>query len=109
MFDLTDKGYAVASLDVRSSGRTAREQLSDCKGALRWLQARAARYGYDAARIEVIGGSGGAKLAVMLGVTKSSRTAKMTEVNATAAPCDICQVTEVASIAPRSLGKENEM
>jgi acetyl esterase/lipase len=44
-------------------------QIEDCKAAVRWLRANAAKYRVRSDRIGVIGFSGGGHLACMLGVT----------------------------------------
>ena len=44
-------------------------QIHDCKAAVRWLRANAARYGLDADRIGVEGNSAGATLALLLGAS----------------------------------------
>ena len=44
-------------------------QIHDCKGAIRWLRANAARYNLDAEHIGVFGISAGAHLACLLGTT----------------------------------------
>ena len=70
---LPDHGYAVASIDYRlSSVATFPAQIHDCKGAIRWLRAHADAYGYDPARIAVLGTSAGGHLAMLLGTTAGS-------------------------------------
>lgn len=67
---LVKNGYAVASIEYRlSTEATFPAQIFDCKGAVRWLRANAAQYGYDASRIGVMGESAGGYLTVLLGVT----------------------------------------
>lgn len=67
---LVADGFAVASISYRLSAEAAfPAQLEDCKAAIRWLRAKAARFGLDPCRIGVWGMSAGAYLAVMLGVT----------------------------------------
>ena len=71
---LVERGYAVASLDYRlSQTATFPAQIHDCKGAVRWLRAHAAQYGYNAERIAAVGGSAGGYLALLLGVTGDSK------------------------------------
>jgi acetyl esterase/lipase len=65
-----DRNYAVASIEYRLSGEaTFPAQLHDCKAAIRWLRANAARYRLDPERIAVWGSSAGAHLAALLGTT----------------------------------------
>jgi acetyl esterase/lipase len=66
----TRHGFAVASIDYRFSSQAVfPAQIHDCKGAIRWLRANAAFFGYDPARIAVMGESAGAHLAVLLGTS----------------------------------------
>ncbi|HEX6999094.1 MAG TPA: alpha/beta hydrolase [Gammaproteobacteria bacterium] len=68
---LVERGYALASIDFRSAA-VARfpAQLHDIKAAIRFLRARAKEYGYDAARIGVLGASSGGHLAALAGVAQ---------------------------------------
>lgn len=67
---LSGEGYAVASINYRLGGVSLHpKQVHDCKGAIRWLRANAHLYGYDATRIGVGGGSAGAHLALLLGLS----------------------------------------
>jgi uncharacterized protein (DUF885 family)/acetyl esterase/lipase len=65
-----DAGYALASISYRFSDVAIfPAQLHDCKGAVRWLRARADEYGYDANWMAVAGSSAGGTLALLLGTT----------------------------------------
>ncbi len=67
---LVARGYALASIEYRlSSVAVFPAQIHDCKGAIRWLRAHTAEYGYDAGRIAVTGTSAGGHLAVLLGTS----------------------------------------
>lgn len=67
---LTGEGYAVASVEYRLNGlKSHPEHTHDCKGAIRWLRANSAKYGYNAERIGVAGGSAGGHIVLMLGMT----------------------------------------
>lgn len=64
--DLSARGYVVASLDYR----LAREApfpaaIDDVRTAIRFLKANAGRYGIDAQRVAIWGGSAGAQLAAL--------------------------------------------
>jgi acetyl esterase/lipase len=67
---LAGRGYVAISPDYRLAPRNHfPAQLEDCKAAVRWLRANAARYHVDTRRIGAIGFSAGAHLACLLGVT----------------------------------------
>jgi acetyl esterase/lipase len=67
---LAIKGYAVAAIEHRlSSDAHFPAQIEDCKAAVRWLRANAAKYGLDPARFGAWGASSGGHLATMLGLT----------------------------------------
>ncbi len=63
-------GYVVASLNYRlSSEAIFPAQIHDCKAAIRWLRANAAKYGLDPTRFAVWGSSAGGHLAALLGTS----------------------------------------
>jgi acetyl esterase/lipase len=62
--------YFCASVEYRLSGEAAwPAQIHDCKAAIRWLKANAAKYNVDPEKIGVWGGSAGGHLVCMLGLT----------------------------------------
>ncbi len=74
--NLVAHGYAVASISHRlarsyngSKAWVFPAQIEDCKGAIRFLRANAAKYSFDADRIGVWGGSSGGHLAALLGTS----------------------------------------
>lgn len=70
ILQLSEEGYAVASINYRLEDLYIHpKQIHDCKGAVRWLRAHAGKYGYDATRIAVGGGSAGGHLALLLGLS----------------------------------------
>lgn len=63
-------GYAVASIEYRLSHEAVfPAQIHDCKGAIRWLRANQAKYGFDASRVVAAGSSAGGHLAALLGAS----------------------------------------
>jgi acetyl esterase/lipase len=67
---LSGRGYVVASINYRLTGVAPfPAQIEDCRAAIRWLRANAARYGIDPKRIGVWGGSAGGHLVALLGTT----------------------------------------
>ncbi len=68
--DLTQRGYAIASINYRlSSQATFPALVQDAKAAIRWLRANALKYEIKADRIVVGGESAGGYLSAMLGTT----------------------------------------
>lgn len=67
---LARRGYVAATVSYRLVP-TARfpAQIEDCKAAVRWLRANAAKYRVNPDRIGAIGPSAGGHLACLLGVT----------------------------------------
>jgi acetyl esterase/lipase len=64
------RGYVAISPDYRLAPRDVfPAPIEDCKAAVRWLRANAAKYHVDPTRIGAFGASAGAYLACMLGVT----------------------------------------
>jgi acetyl esterase/lipase len=62
--------YAGVTVGYRLTDKaTWPAQIHDCKAAIRWVRANAARYRLDPDRIGVIGGSAGGHLAAMLGAS----------------------------------------
>ena len=69
---LAAKGYAVASINYRLSQHAVfPAQIEDCKAAIRWLRANAAKYHLDPDHIGVWGASAGGHLVALLGTTGS--------------------------------------
>ncbi|RMD00376.1 alpha/beta hydrolase [Clostridium autoethanogenum] len=67
---LAFEGYAVATINYRLSGDAKwPSQIYDCKAAVRFLRANAAKYNIKTDKIAVLGSSAGGHLAAMLGVT----------------------------------------
>ena len=65
---LATSGYAVAVIDYRlSSEGLFPAQINDCKAAVRWLRANAAKYGLDVEHFGAWGESSGGHLASLLG------------------------------------------
>ena len=63
-------GYAVASINYRLSQHALfPAQIEDCKAAVRWLRASAAKYAIDPNRFAAWGESAGGFLAALLGTT----------------------------------------
>jgi acetyl esterase/lipase/enterochelin esterase-like enzyme len=67
---LVTDGFAVASIEYRTTAEAPfPAQLYDCKAAVRWLRANAAKLNLDAAHLGVWGHEAGGHLASLLGTT----------------------------------------
>ena len=67
---LTEKGYAVASVDYRLSPVAPfPAQIHDIKAAIRFLRATSQQYGISTGRLAISGGSSGGHDAALVGVT----------------------------------------
>jgi acetyl esterase/lipase len=66
---LARAGYVAVSVDYRLGDGAWPTLLFDCKNAVRFLRAQAARYRIDPARIAVGGGSAGGHLALLVALT----------------------------------------
>jgi acetyl esterase/lipase len=67
---LANRGFVAISPDYRLAPQHRfPAQIEDCKSAVRWLRANAAKYKVDPNRIGAVGFSAGAHLACLLGVT----------------------------------------
>jgi acetyl esterase/lipase len=71
---LAAHGYVAATITYRlAPAHPFPAAVLDCKAAVRWLRANAARHHIDPARIGATGGSAGGHLALFLGVTAGVR------------------------------------
>src|SRR4051812_36808434 len=67
---LAEHGYIAATANYRLAPRNQfPAAVQDCKAAVRFLRANAAKYNLDAAHIGALGGSAGGHLVLMLGLT----------------------------------------
>jgi len=98
---LAASGYAAAAITYRSSNDTiAPGNVHDCKAAVRWLRANAAKYGIDPTRIGALGGSAGGHLVSLLGTTNGRQDLEgdggnPTQSSAVQAVCDFCGPTDL--------------
>jgi acetyl esterase/lipase len=71
---MLDRGFAVADVGYRLSGEAIfPAQVEDCKAAVRWVRANAAKYGLDPDRIGAWGRSAGGHLVAFLGAAGDVR------------------------------------
>jgi acetyl esterase/lipase len=71
---LAAEGYAVACINYRLSDQAIfPAQIQDCKAAVRWLRANAAKYNIDPDHFGTWGGSAGGHLAALTGTSGGSK------------------------------------
>jgi acetyl esterase/lipase len=79
---LVDRGFAVASLDFRSSNDAQfPADVHDIKAGIRFLRAKTSEYGYRSDRIAIVGASSGGHLAALVGVTNGEKALEGAEGN----------------------------
>jgi acetyl esterase/lipase len=77
---LVERGFAVASLDFRSTNEARfPANVHDIKAGIRFLRAKTGEYGYRSERIAVVGASSGGHLAALVGVTNGNKELEGTE------------------------------
>jgi acetyl esterase/lipase len=95
------RGYAVASIDYRLAPQFHwPAQIEDCKAAVRWLRANAARFHLDANRVGVFGTSAGGHLAAVLGTRRAATSSKASSsaTRSSPAPCAPSPISTAPSI-----------
>ncbi|HUU19272.1 MAG TPA: alpha/beta hydrolase [Sedimentisphaerales bacterium] len=71
---MLERGYAVVDVGYRLSGEAIfPAQVEDCKAAVRWVRANAAKYGFNPDRIGAWGSSAGGHLVAFLGTAGDVR------------------------------------
>ena len=81
-------GYAVACINHRLSNQAKfPAQIQDCKAAVRWLRANAAKYNLDPNRFATWGGSSGGHLATLTGTSGGSKEFEIIGGNAEISDC----------------------
>ena len=98
---LAQGGLIAAAITYRPSPDVnAPGNVHDCKAAVRWLRANAAKYGIDPTRIGALGGSAGGHLVSLLGTTSGRPELEgvggnPTQSSAVQAVCDFCGPTDL--------------
>jgi len=72
---LAERGLVAASIEYRTADETLYPAaIQDVKAAIRWMRANARKYGVSPEAIGVLGGSSGAYMALMAGLTANDRS-----------------------------------
>ncbi len=107
------KGYAAVSVQYRLTQEAPfPAQIEDCKAAIRWLRANAAKHKLDPDRIGVWGASAGGHLAALLGTAGDAKQFETGEhlqySSQVQAVCDWFGPADLTAIAARTgpLGRE---
>jgi acetyl esterase/lipase len=85
---LAQQGYAAVTISYRLAPKHQfPAAILDCKSAVRWVRANAAKYQFDPNKIGVTGGSAGGHLAQFLGVTADVKEFDPPGTGSTAVTC----------------------
>ena len=105
---LTRRGFAGASIQYRLSGKASfPAQIHDCKAAVRYLRANAAKYNIDPDRIGVWGASAGGHLVSLLATSDGNKDLEGTVgdnpgvSSRVQAVCDFFGPTDLVDLTPR--------
>ncbi len=106
--DLINKGIAVAAINYRLTNEAIYpSQIYDCKAAIRFLRANAAKYNLDPDKIGVWGMSSGGHLALLIGTTGGDQAFEGKEGNndqssTVQAVCDWCGVSDMSIVSKKN-------
>lgn len=107
---LAERGVAAACVEYRTADQDAfPAAIQDVKAAVRWLRANALEYGIDPKVIGTIGGSSGAHMALLVGLTQgvaefegnggnAEASSAVQGVVAMAVPADLLTLTEASKL-----------
>jgi acetyl esterase/lipase len=99
------RGIAGVAIDYRLSGQAKYPAaLEDCKDAVGWIRANAARYKIDGTRLAAAGSSAGGHLAALLGLTANS-SERVSAVVALNAVLDLTGMGSRGTMVSRFLGQ----
>jgi acetyl esterase/lipase len=86
--EMASRGYVVASVEYRLSGEAPfPAALDDVRTAIRFLKANDSKYGIDASRVGIFGGSAGGQLAILEAVTCGAAPAGADKANPKVPDC----------------------
>lgn len=108
---LAERGVAAACIEYRTADKEAfPAAIQDVKAAVRWMRANASKYGIDPGVVGTIGGSSGAHMALLVGLTQGipefegsggnvGTSSAVQGVVAMAVPADLLTLTENNKVA----------
>ena len=105
------KGFAVASINYRfASEARFPAQAQDCRAAIRFLRANAAKYNIDPNRIGLFGNSAGGHLVALSGLADDVKEFDFANSDIKISPkvqavCDWCGISDLETLLPQSHGK----
>jgi len=105
---LGSQGFVVFNINYRLGKQAVpayRQQVDDVRRALEWVRTHAARYGGDANRIGLLGGSAGGYLAAMVATTAGPMSGVRAAVSLSG-PMDITSLVDLIRATRRELGPD---